>query len=204
MRQSVAPFVARCGVQGANVTPLEDALSDGGLSVFCTTCGTANSDEARFCNTCGSAIATQPGPAVLVPRNAPSPRVPDAAPLPPSMAPSASAPSPPAHYAPQTHVHVNQQVQVAPAAAVMFGAPKSVALALVLTFFFGPFGLFYASVTGGFVMLFGGIFITIATSGVAGVLVWLGSMVWAGIAANNHNAALAVSRQIYVQNNRPY
>ena len=172
--------------------------------MFCTTCGTANSDEARFCNTCGNAIATPPGSAVLIHRDAPSPRIPDTTPLPPSMATPAHAPSPPPYYAPQTHVHVNQQVQVAPPATVMYGAPKSIGLALVLTFFFGPLGLFYASVAGGFVMLFGGILIAIATGGVAGVFVWIGSMVWAAIAVNNYNTALAVSRQIYVQNNRPY
>ena len=173
--------------------------------MFCTTCGTANSDEARFCHSCGRAITAPPGEAVVIHRDAPSPRVafagPIAHPMPPG--PTYAGAPPPAYHAPQTHVHVNQQVQVTPA-AIMYGAPKSVALAIILAFFFGPLGLFYASVAGGFVMLVAGLLFAIATGGTGAVLVWIGSMIWAGVAASNHNNALMASRQIYIQNNRPY
>jgi hypothetical protein len=68
---------------------------------------------------------------------------------------------------------------------------KSVGLAILLAVLFGPFGLFYASALGGIVMLIGGIIAVVATSGFAGPFVWITCAIWAGIAASNHNAAIA-------------
>ena len=66
---------------------------------------------------------------------------------------------------------------------------KSVFLALVLTFFFGPLGLFYASASGAAVLIVLAAVGVVPTLGYVLIFVWPASMVWAAIAANNrHNA----------------
>ena len=72
------------------------------------------------------------------------------------------------------------------------GPRKSVALSLLLTFLFGPFGLFYASVAGGFIMLgvwFFSILLAVFTLGFSLIvtvpLLFLMQMVWAGVAVDN-------------------
>lgn len=64
---------------------------------------------------------------------------------------------------------------------------KSAGVAFLLSFLFGPLGLFYASVTGGLVMLALSIIIGIITLGFGLVLTWIGSIVWAMIAVNKYN-----------------
>lgn len=85
---------------------------------------------------------------------------------------------------------------------------KSVGVAFVLTFFFGPFGMFYSTVAGALVMLGIGLalgvltgivvaMITLVTFGagallavlapLVGIPVWIGSMIWGCVAASKHN-----------------
>ncbi len=74
---------------------------------------------------------------------------------------------------------------------VLMPPRKSVGVALVLTFFFGPFGMFYSTVAGALFMLavliFGGMVVGILTFGLAWLvwwpMVWLVSMVWGCLAA---------------------
>jgi hypothetical protein len=75
-------------------------------------------------------------------------------------------------------------------AALGIGMPsdKSVGAALLLTFLFGPFGLFYASVLGGVVMLALAIVIGVATLGLGLPLVWFGSMIWGAVAASSKHS----------------
>jgi hypothetical protein len=74
--------------------------------------------------------------------------------------------------------------------AVEMGMPpdKSVGAALLLTFLFGPFGLFYASVMGGFVMLMLALIIGIVTLGLGLPVAWFGSMIWGAVAASNKHS----------------
>lgn len=85
---------------------------------------------------------------------------------------------------------------------------KSVGVAFVLTFLFGPFGMFYSTVAGALILL--GItlgislltgvvigLITLATLGVgaflvilaplAGIPIWITSIIWGCLAASHHN-----------------
>lgn len=62
---------------------------------------------------------------------------------------------------------------------------KSVAAALVLTFLFGPLGLFYSSVIGGFIMLALYVIVGIATAGLGLLVLWPITMVWGAVAASN-------------------
>ena len=76
---------------------------------------------------------------------------------------------------------------------VNLAPPKSVGVAFVLTFFFGPFGMLYSTTTGALVMLgvtfIGGLFVGILTLGLAwlvwGPAMWLTSIVWGCAAASN-------------------
>jgi hypothetical protein len=68
---------------------------------------------------------------------------------------------------------------------------KSVALALVLTFFLGPLGLFYASVWGAVALVLLAAAGVVPTMGFVLIFVWPASMVWAAISASRqHNAFL--------------
>ncbi len=74
---------------------------------------------------------------------------------------------------------------------IVVGKPKSVAVAVILTFLFGPLGLLYASVTGGIVMIILGAIIGVVTLGIGLIAVWIACIIWAVIAANMANKKLA-------------
>jgi len=61
---------------------------------------------------------------------------------------------------------------------------KSVAAALVLTFFFGPFGLFYVTVVGAIVMVIVAIIVGILTLGFGLFIIWPITMLWAALTAS--------------------
>jgi hypothetical protein len=63
-----------------------------------------------------------------------------------------------------------------------------VGAALVLTFFFGPIGLLYASVLGALVLFVLGIIVGIVTLGVGDIFIWAASMVWGAVAASNKHS----------------
>lgn len=88
---------------------------------------------------------------------------------------------------------------------------KSVGVSLVLTFFFGAFGMFYSTVTGALVML-GGAFayavltgiLSLLTFGAAAVvmvplavLFWPAQMIWGAVAASQHNARVQAQAAAY-------
>lgn len=85
---------------------------------------------------------------------------------------------------------------------------KSVGVAFLLTFLFGPFGMFYSTVTGALVLLVISVvlslvaglligLISLATFGLgaflmilaplAGLPIWITSMIWGCLAASHHN-----------------
>ncbi len=64
---------------------------------------------------------------------------------------------------------------------------KSVGLALLLTFLFGPLGLLYATVSGALIMLFISLIVAFITFGFGILITWPICMIWAAIAVNNQN-----------------
>ena len=66
------------------------------------------------------------------------------------------------------------------------GNNKSMGTALLLAALFGPFGLLYASVLGGVVMLILTIVLAIFTFGLSIFLTWPVTMIWAAVAVNQH------------------
>jgi hypothetical protein len=79
---------------------------------------------------------------------------------------------------------------------VVLAPQKSVGLAFLLTFFFGPLGMLYSTVSGALVMLaglvIGTVFIGIVTFGLGLILywplVWVASIIWGCVAAGNQQA----------------
>lgn len=81
-----------------------------------------------------------------------------------------------------------------PPPPVIMQPGKSVGVAIVLTFFFGPFGLLYSTVTGGLILLGVTFVVGFAMLGFFWFLfwpvIWVASMVWGGLAAANSQPRL--------------
>jgi hypothetical protein len=67
---------------------------------------------------------------------------------------------------------------------------KSVGAAVALTLFFGPFGMFYATVGGAVVMLILYVVIGILTLGFGLLFLWPITVIWAAMAVQSHNQGL--------------
>ena len=84
---------------------------------------------------------------------------------------------------------------------VTIATPKSVGLAFLLTFFFGPLGMLYSTVSGALIMMgiaiFGGIVVGIITLGLAwliwGPAIWVASIVWGCTAAGNQQGTQVIT-----------
>ena len=106
------------------------------------------------------------------------------------VAPVAVAPPmPPMPYYPQPMMPV-----MMPPPPVFLGQEKSVAASILLSFFFGPLGMLYSTVTGALIMFVVGGFFTVITLGLGGLLVWPGGVLWAALAANAHNQRVRYHR----------
>lgn len=80
---------------------------------------------------------------------------------------------------------------------VVVTAPKSVGLAFLLTFLFGPLGMLYSTVTGALIMLgisFVAAFVSLVTFGIPLFFCWVASIVWGCVAASSHNARMVQPR----------
>ncbi|MGA9311731.1 MAG: hypothetical protein WBV74_15350 [Pseudonocardiaceae bacterium] len=77
-------------------------------------------------------------------------------------------------------------VPVPNAAQPTAGSPidKSVGAALVLTFFFGPLGLFYINVRGAVIAIIVSLIVGLLTLGFGLLFVWPITMVWAAVTAS--------------------
>ena len=70
-------------------------------------------------------------------------------------------------------------------------ADKSVGVAFVLTFLFGPLGMLYVQVRPAvimLIMLFVGLALAVATAGVSLILVWITSIVWGCVIASSQHS----------------
>jgi hypothetical protein len=74
---------------------------------------------------------------------------------------------------------------------VIVRSEKSMAVTLLLTFFFGPLGMFYSTVTGGVVMLIVSVILAVVTLGLSLILTWPICMIWAAVETNKYNKSLA-------------
>lgn len=82
---------------------------------------------------------------------------------------------------------------------VMGQNKKSTGVAFILSFFFGPLGLLYSTVTGGLIMLVISIPVAIFTLGFGLIATNIICVVWAIIAVNNHNSKSSNPQQFSTQ-----
>lgn len=88
-----------------------------------------------------------------------------------------------------------QPAYAMPPQVIVAVAPKSLGLAIALSFLFGPLGLLYASVAGAVVMFFVNLVALFLTLGFGLILTWPACVIWAVIATNNYNQRLAQGYQ---------
>ena len=74
---------------------------------------------------------------------------------------------------------------------VVVGKQKSLVVALILTFLFGPLGLLYATVPGALILLVLTLVVGFFTLGIGFIVGWLASMIWAVFAVNSHNSKIS-------------
>jgi len=67
---------------------------------------------------------------------------------------------------------------------------KSMVVALILTFLFGPLGLLYATVPGALILLVLTLVIGFFTLGLGFIVGWLASMIWAAVSVNSYNSKI--------------
>jgi hypothetical protein len=70
---------------------------------------------------------------------------------------------------------------------------KSVGVAFLLTFFFGPLGVFYVAVLPAVILTVVAIVVGLVTLGLAVPLVWIGSIVWGCVDASRQHSAFQAS-----------
>lgn len=198
--------------------------------MFCPSCGNANVAYAAFCTWCGNRLSppaqTQPGQALAAQPQQPYPTY--AAPQqPPQYPPGQSTvvyppagqqsypyQQPPPSYPTGASSNMTVVMQGPPpqqAYPRQYTAPqKSVGLAVLLAFLFGPLGMFYSTIGGAITMLLASCALTsgVFIFGIGGtrdyygysnsgpwLVLFIGAyiffqiicMVWAGVAASSHN-----------------
>jgi hypothetical protein len=92
----------------------------------------------------------------------------------------------------------NQPTVVQQTTVIQVGTHKSVGLAVLLAFLFGPLGMLYATVPGAIAMFVLGLLIVIPTAGIGLLFTWLVGIIWAGAAASSHNKGLGMAAQSVV------
>jgi hypothetical protein len=107
-------------------------------------------------------------------------------------------------YPQQTHMNVTVNSAPAPmpmsAPVVMVGQQKSVAVAILLTFFFGPLGMFYSTVVGAIIMLIVNMVLTFVALALTDLMVWPLCItwpiciIWGAVAAGSSNKTTVVAR----------
>lgn len=73
------------------------------------------------------------------------------------------------------------------------GQPKSVGIAFLLTFLFGPLGMFYSTITGAIIMIVVACVLVPLTIGFGVFLVWPASIIWGCVAASQSNTPAQVT-----------
>ncbi len=153
---------------------------------FCMKCGAELEPDAVFCSSCGT---KQNKADMATPPENHSP-----------VSPAVQANVPPAPVFPQQPSQFQQpqgypQQQMQPGyppqpQMIIAQSPKSMGLALILTFLFGPLGLLYASVKAGLIMICVAIVVVPLTLGFGYFITVPVSMAWAYTEVEKYNKAL--------------
>jgi len=102
------------------------------------------------------------------------------------LCPRCGHPLIPPHGTPQqgSPAIVIQQTQNAP---VVVAPLKSIGIAILLTFLFGPLGMFYSTIAGGLVMLLVSIVVAAVTLGFGLIFTYPICIIWGAVAASSYN-----------------
>lgn len=79
--------------------------------------------------------------------------------------------------------------------AVVVVPTKSVGVGVLLSFLFGPIGMFYATIPGALIMLVVSIVVGFLTLGFGALLTWPICMIWTAVAVKSHNEKLLAGTQ---------
>lgn len=74
--------------------------------------------------------------------------------------------------------------------ALVIVPTKSVGIAILLTFFFGPLGMLYSTIAGALTMFILNVLAIFLTAGLGLFVTWPIGIVWAAVAASSHNKSL--------------
>lgn len=85
---------------------------------------------------------------------------------------------------------------IPPTQVIVIPQPKSMLVSLLLTFFFGPLGMFYSTVSGAIIMCIVSIVGFIVTLGMAAAIIWPVSMVWGAVAVDKHNKMMVLQQRL--------
>lgn len=78
---------------------------------------------------------------------------------------------------------------------VTIQSQKSMTTALLLSFFFGPLGMLYSTITGALIMFLLSVLAALFTFGIGLFFTWPVCMVWAAVAARGNNKTSLVLTQ---------
>jgi hypothetical protein len=131
----------------------------------CPGCMAVLVDDSRFCSKCGRNLNSVALATVIPP-------------------PSRQSLTPPPNLPPRYEYRMT-----APPVVIAI-VPKSVGVAILLTVFFGPLGMFYSTVTGAIIMCVLTLIVGVGTFGVGLFLIWPISIIWGAIAADGYNKQL--------------
>lgn len=134
----------------------------------CPECASECPDNSPFCAQCGCNLR----PDAVQSRSAPPP------PVPSQVASPFVPPSP---------------VPLMPLTSVVITVPtKSVGVAILLAILFGPLGMLYSTVGGAIIMIITSVVVMLFTFGFGVFITWPICVIWAAVAASNHNQRLLV------------
>jgi len=77
-----------------------------------------------------------------------------------------------------------------PVQQIIVTSTKSILISLILTFFFGPLGMLYTTISGAIIMVVLTVIMAIVTLGMGTFLVWPICMIWGALAAASYNKKL--------------
>jgi hypothetical protein len=73
---------------------------------------------------------------------------------------------------------------------VVVSSTKSVGISIILTFLFGPLGMFYSTISGAVIMCVLSIIVALFTAGIGLIVTWPISIIWGALAASSYNKSL--------------
>lgn len=83
----------------------------------------------------------------------------------------------------------NEKVNV-----VITKSPKSMGIALILAFLFGPLGMLYSTISGAIIMFIIDVILSFFTLGIGLFFTWPIHLIWAAIAVKSYNNKLVQGR----------